>query len=146
MTALGIGLAALATGAAAIAGSLVLTVGTPATPGAGFFPLVAASLVVMAATVVLVQERRVPDPASEGRVDVSWLPIVVGAMWMGALLLEHAGFVLAAALVALVLMRALGMAWRNAGALALAMSTALYVLFHRALRIDLPAGLLGFLG
>jgi hypothetical protein len=146
MTALGIGLAALATGAAAIAGSLALTVGTPATPGAGFFPLVAGSLVVIASAVVLVHERRSPDSAGKQRVGLGRLPIAVGAMWIGAVLLEHAGFVAAAALVALVLMRALGLAWRKAGALGLALSAALYVIFHAALRVDLPAGLLGFLG
>jgi len=141
--------AGLAIGAAAVAGSLVLPVGTPAQPHAGFFPLAAGALLAVVSIVLLVQETRRPDSASASGHAIAMLQpaMVVAALAAGSMLLDHAGFVPVAVLVAMAVMRAAAIgSWLGMGAYCVALSAALYLLFRMVLGVDLPPGPFGFLG
>jgi len=62
-------------------------------------------------------------------------------------ILEPLGYVLSTMLIAAVILRVLGVRlWRVLGVTSLAVSVGTYLLFARVLGIDLPAGILEFLG
>ena len=137
----------LATGLAAVIGSLALPVGTPAHPQAGFFPLVAGACLVIVSIVLLVREVRWPESPDGRAFAIGGPASVLTAMLVGSLLLDHAGFVPVALMIATTVTRAVGVrSWPVAVVFGAVLSVALYLLFRRALGVDLPPGLLAFMG
>jgi hypothetical protein len=136
----------LALALAVIGGARSLPVGRLSQPGPGFFPLgLALLLAALSAALLLRGLRRSgtdvaalwPDRGGAGRV-----ALVAAALLGYVAVVDVAGYLLATAALFLVLIRALGgRSWTAAAMAGVAGSVGSYLLFARALRVTLPAGL-----
>lgn len=138
-------------GTGVIIESIRLKVGTPLMPQPGFFPLLGGAVLIGLALVLLVQSFL-------GRGEASRLPqeafgelrrpvILVVCLGLYTALMEPVGYVLPTFLIAAVILRVLGVtSWKILGSASLGLSIGTYVLFGRILGIDLPAGVLSFIG
>jgi putative tricarboxylic transport membrane protein len=136
----------LALALAVVAGSRSLEFGRLSQPGPGFFPLVLALLLAVLSAALLIRGLRRPgadvsslwpDRAGAGRVLV-----VAGALFAYVALVDVAGYLLTTAALFLVLIRVGGgQSWAAAAVASAAGSASSYLLFARALRVALPAGL-----
>ena len=131
--------------------SIRLKVGTFLLPEPGFYPFFVGLLLMGIAFVLLVQ-------SCLGRGDASQQPhdaigdlrrpmILLSSMGVYTALMNPIGYVLPTVLVAAVVLRIAGVtSWKVVGLISVGLSVGTYVLFSRILGIDLPAGVLSFIG
>ncbi|WP_219419796.1 tripartite tricarboxylate transporter TctB family protein [Pseudonocardia nigra] len=136
--AMGVTIAVIALGLVGILLSVQLEVGTPARPGPGFWPLVAACVVTGCAVLLLVTERSTKDYERFGS---EAMPVAgaVASLAAFAVLLETIGMLLATGLLMLFWLRVLGrQTWLVSIAVAAAGPMVAYLLFVVALGVPLP--------
>ena len=131
--------------------SIRLKVGTFSAPEPGFYPFFVGLLLMGIAFVLLVQSCR--DAAT--RPSSPMMPcgdlrrpmILLSSMGVYTALMNPIGYVLPTVLVAAVVLRITGVtSWKVVGLISVGLSVGTYVLFSRILGIDLPAGVLSFIG
>jgi putative tricarboxylic transport membrane protein len=138
-------------GIGVVIGSIRLGIGTPLMPQPGFFPFLGGFLLIGLSLVLLVQGWLGRGKASEQprKAFGEWrrpLILVVG-MGVYTAVLEWLGYVLPTIALSVVILRVLGVtSWKVLILASVGLSVGTYVLFGRILGIDLPAGVLPFLG
>jgi putative tricarboxylic transport membrane protein len=139
-------LAVVAASGAYLLGALALPSGTPARPGAGFFPLaIGAFGAVMALAWTVIAFRRAPAAAGPAREPVEGAGRVVattGALLGFCFLLPWVGYPIAALVFVTLLLRWLGAGWRSAAVTGVASAVVSYYLFAVLLDVPLPRGVL----
>jgi putative tricarboxylic transport membrane protein len=138
-------------GTGVIIESIRLKLGTPLAPHPGFFPFLGGLLLVALAVILLIQGCRVHGEASrqprEAFGEVRRPFILVACMALYTAMLDPVGYVLPTIFIAVVILRVLGVtSWKIISLASLGLSVGTYVLFGRILGIDLPAGVLSFIG
>jgi putative tricarboxylic transport membrane protein len=134
-------------GLAVVAGAIRLHVGTPIHPQPGFFPFVGGGALILLAVVLLIQAWLGWSTGSEAFGNVGGPAILVVSMGGYVAILDPLGYVLATLLLAVVILRVLKVrSWRVLALSSVALSVGTYLLFARVLGIELPAGILEFLG
>ena len=132
--------------------SIRLKLGTPLMPQPGFFPFLGGALLIGLAAILLVQSlRRRADspPRQPGEAfGTLWKPaILIVSLCVYTAALEPLGYVLPTTILVAVVLRVLGVtSWKILGLASIGLSVGAYVLFGKALGIDLPTGVLPFLG
>ena len=131
--------------------SIRLQVGTPLMPQPGFFPLLGGLLLIGLSVIFLVrtwlehgQASRQPQEAfGELRRPL----ILVVGMSLYTAVLEWLGYILPTVLITAIILRILGVtSWKELSLASLGISVGTYFLFGRLLGIELPSGVLPFLG
>ena len=138
-------------GMAVSAESIRLKVGTFLLPEPGFYPFFVGLLLVGIAFVLLVKNCLGRGNASEQPQDaigdLRRPMILLSSMGVYTALMNPVGFILPTVLVAAVVLRIAGVtSWKVVGLVSVGLSVGTYVLFSRILGIDLPAGVLSFIG
>ncbi len=121
-----------------------LPIGSLREPGAGLFPVVVASALILFSALALLSRTRDADPlpAEPGGIGGVW--ILIAALAAYGWLLPSAGFVVCTAvLLGMLLRRPGGVGWPATVICAVGGAAGCYFLFTR-LGMPLPAGLLGF--
>ena len=132
--------------------SIRLKLGTPLMPQPGFFPFIGGALLIGLALVLLVQglRRRADSPPRQPREAVGTLrrpAILIASLCVYTAALDPLGYVLPTIVLVAVILRVLGVtSWKILGLASIGLSVGAYVLFGKALGIDLPTGVLPFLG
>ena len=141
------GLLLTVAGFAVVVGALKLRVGTPTSPQPGFFPFLGGLVLVVLSVILLVQAWRGRSTGTEAFGEVRRPVILIVGMGVYVAILDPLGYVLATVFIAALILRVLGVAsWRVLGVASVALSAGTYLLFDRLLGVELPAGILGFLG
>jgi putative tricarboxylic transport membrane protein len=131
--------------------SIRLQVGTPLMPQPGFFPLLGGLLLIGLSVTFLVrtwlehgQASRQPQEAfGELRRPL----ILVMGMSLYTAVLEWLGYILPTVIITAIILRVLGVtSWKELTLASLGISVGTYFLFGRLLGIELPSGVLPFLG
>ena len=131
--------------------SIRLQVGTPLMPQPGFFPLLGGLLLIGLSVTFLVrtwlehgQASRQPQEAfGELRRPL----ILVLGMSLYTAVLEWLGYILPTVIITAIILRVLGVtSWKELTLASLGISVGTYFLFGRLLGIELPSGVLPFLG
>jgi putative tricarboxylic transport membrane protein len=138
-------------GAGVVIESFRLKLGTPLMPQPGFFPFIGGALLVGLAVVLLVRSLRRRDGSGQppeeitGELRRPFILIVSLCVYTAAL--KYLGYVLPTMILVAVVLRVLGVkSWKILTVASLGLSVVAYVLFGRVLGIDLPKGVLPFLG
>ena len=135
------------TGIAAVVGSVKLRIGTPTSPQPGFFPFLGGAALAVLSLLLLVQAWRGRSGGTEAFGEVRRPAILVVGMGVYVAILDPLGYVPATILIAALILRVLGVtSWRVLGVGSVALSVGTYLLFDRLLGVELPAGVLEFLG
>jgi hypothetical protein len=138
-------------GIGVVIGSIRLRIGTPLMPQPGFFPFLGGILLVGLSLVLLVQgwlgrsrtSRQPREAFGEWRRPL----ILIVSMSLYTAVLEALGYVLPTIALAAIILRVLGVTSGKVLVLASAgLSIGTYYLFGRLLGIELPTGILSFLG
>ena len=128
-------------------GAIRLHIGTPLHPQPGFFPFLGGAALAFLAVILMVQAALGRSTGTEAFGRLGPPTILVVGMGVYVAILEPLGYVLGTMLIATVILRVLGVrSWRVLGVTSVALSVGTYLLFARVLGIDLPAGVLEFLG
>jgi len=127
--------------------SIHLEVGTILRPLPGFFPFLVGFMVIALSLILVIQgflgRSKAPQPFG----DWQRPSIMVACMGAYAAILEPLGYVLSTIFIAAVTLRILGvMSWKLISLGSLILSVGVYFLFTRMLGVELPAGILPFLG
>jgi putative tricarboxylic transport membrane protein len=141
-------------GIGVVIGSIRLHVGTPLMPQPGFFPFLGGLLLAGLSLVLLVQgwlgrDKAPRQPLEAGAAFGEWRRplILVVSMGVYTAVLEWMGYVLPTMALAVLILRVLRVtSWKVLILTSVGLSVGTYVLFGRLLGIDLPAGVLPFLG
>jgi len=134
-------------GTGVIIGSIRLHVGTPTNPQPGFFPFLGGMILVGLSMILLAYGWLGHGKGIEAFGEVRRPAILVVAMGIYVGILDHLGYVPATLLIALVILRVLGVrSWKVLGLASVLLAGGTYLLFARLLGIELPAGVLEFLG
>jgi hypothetical protein len=124
-----------------------LRFGSISFPGPGFMPMVAGAFLTLL-SLGLVLTQIFSNEAQEGwdiRISVRNVLIIIGGMWLYALLLERIGFVFVTfAFVTLLLRFVDPQSWTKSLFGGAAASAAAYLLFQTILKTNLPRTFLGF--
>lgn len=137
----------LLTGVGVLFESLRLKVGTPTTPKAGFFPFVSGIILIALSLMVMVHGWLKPDKETAGFGDIRRPAILVAGTAIYVLILDPLGYVLSTFFLGAVILWVLGIrSWRILGGASAALSVGTYILFARILGIELPMGVLEFIG
>ncbi len=134
-------------GIGVVVGSIRLHVGTPLMPQPGFFPFLGGFLLIGLSLILLVQGwlGRGTAPKAYGRWQRPLIMVVGLAVY--SVILDPLGYILSTFFIAAVTLRILGViSWKVIGASSLVLSVSVYFLFTRLLGVELPAGVLSFLG
>lgn len=132
--------------------SFRLKIGTPLTPEPGFFPLAGGLLLLVLSLIFLIQSWRGRNKAPqhqsrEAYGELRRPAILVVSISIYTALLDPVGYVLPTIFLAALILRVLGVtSWKVLSFTSVALSVGTYILFGRILGIDLPAGILAFLG
>ena len=134
-------------GIAVIVWAFRLQVGTLLRPLAGFFPLLVGSGIIALSLVLLFRGwlGRGPAPRPYGR----WRKpaVMLAALAVYAVLLEPLGYIPSTIFIGMVTLRILGvMSWKVVILSSVVLSVSVYYLFTQLLGVELPAGVLSFLG
>jgi len=138
-------------GLGVVIGSIRLQVGTLSMPQPGFFPLVGGLLLIGLSLILLVQGwvGRGTAPRQPREAFGEWRRplILVVSMGVYTAVLEAFGYVLPTIAIAVVILRLLGVtSWKVLILASVGLSVGTYYLFGRIMGIELPAGVLSFLG
>jgi putative tricarboxylic transport membrane protein len=134
-------------GIGVVIGAFRLHTGTPLHPQPGLFPLFGGGALTILAVILLVQAALGRSTGSEAFGKLGPPAIMVVGMGVYVAVLEPVGYVPATMLISAVILRVLGVrSWRTLSLTSLFLSFGTYLLFARVLGIDLPAGIVGFLG
>ena len=138
-------------GAGVVIESIRLKLGTPLMPQPGFFPFLGGCLLIGLALLLLAQglRRRADSTRQPGEaIGTLWKPaILIVSLCVYTAALDPLGYVLPTLILVAVVLRVLGVtSWKILTLASLGLSVGAYVLFGRILGIDLPAGVLPFLG
>lgn len=139
-------------GIGVVVGSIRLHVGTPLMPEPGFFPFLSGLLLIGLSFILLVQgwqgRDKAPRQPREAAFGELRRPVIlVVSMCVYTAVLEWLGYVLPTIALAIVILRVLGVTSGKVLILtSVGLSVGTYYLFGRFLGIDLPAGVLPFLG
>jgi putative tricarboxylic transport membrane protein len=134
-------------GIGVVIGAIRLHIGTPLHPQPGFFPFLGGSALTLLTAILLFQAALGRSTGSEAFGKVGPPAIMVAGMGVYVAILEPVGYVPATMLISGVILRVLGVrSWRVLGLVSPFLSVGTYFLFARVLGIDLPAGVLEFLG
>jgi putative tricarboxylic transport membrane protein len=138
-------------GAGVVIESLRLKLGTPLMPKPGFFPFIGGLLLIGLALVLLVHglRRRHEPTLQPGEASGTLLRplILIVSLGIYTAALKYVGYVLPTMILVAVILRVLGVkSWKILTVASLGLSVIAYVLFGRILGIDLPKGVLPFLG
>ena len=141
----------LIVGVGVVVESFRLGIGTPLTPLPGFFPLAGGSLLILLASIFLAQAGLRRGAASQAPAEsfgeLRRPAILVVSMAIYTALLDPVGYVLPTIVLTALILRILGVtSWKALGLTSVGLSAGTYLLFGRVLGIDLPAGILSFLG
>ena len=128
-----------------------LQVGTPLMPQPGFFPLLGGSLLIVLSLIFLVRAWLARGETSrqprEAFGELRRPLILVVSMGLYTAVLEWMGYILPTLLITALILRVLGVtSWKELGLASLGISVGTYFLFGRILGIELPTGVLSFLG
>jgi putative tricarboxylic transport membrane protein len=138
-------------GIGVVIGSIRLHVGTLLVPQPGFFPLVGGLLLVGLSVILVVQGflGRGTAPRQPREAFGEWRRplILVVSMSAYTVVLEVLGYVLPTIAIAIIILRVLGVtSWKVLILASGGLSVGTYYLFARIMGIELPAGVLMFLG
>ncbi len=140
----------IAIGVGVVIESIRLQLGTPLMPQPGFFPFLGGSLLIGLSVILLVQgclrrDRSTQQPrqaVGELRKPV----ILIASLSVYTAALSSLGYVLPTVILVAVILRVLGVtSWKVLVLASIGLSVGAYLLFGRALGIDLPTGVLPFL-
>jgi putative tricarboxylic transport membrane protein len=134
-------------GIAVIVWSIRLQVGTLLRPLAGFFPFLVGFGIIALSLVLLVQGwlGHSKAPKAYGRWQRPLIMVVGLAVY--SVILDPLGYILSTIFIAIVTLRILGvMSWKVIGLSSVVLSVSVYFLFTQLLGVELPAGVLSFLG
>jgi putative tricarboxylic transport membrane protein len=131
--------------------SIRLQVGTPLMPQPGFFPLLGGLLLIGFSLTFLVRAWLARGDASqqsqEAFGELRRPLILVVSMGLYTAVLEWLGYILPTLLITALILRVLGVrSWKELVLASLCISVGTYFLFGRILGIELPTGVLPFLG
>jgi putative tricarboxylic transport membrane protein len=127
--------------------SIRLQVGTILSPLPGFFPFLVGFMIIVLSLILLIQgflgRSKAPQPFGNWQRPST----MVACMSAYAAILEPLGYVLSTIFIAAITLRILGvMSWKVISLSSLILSVGAYFLFTRMLGVELPAGILPFLG
>ncbi len=139
-------LAFLALGVGICVGASRLGFGSVHAPEPGFFPWLGGVALLLLSVVLLAQAvRRVPAataPTGEwGRA-----AFLLATLVLYVPVLEPVGYPLATMALCAAALRILGIRWPLAVSVGVGLAVATFILFHRVLGVELPPGVLAFLG
>ena len=127
--------------------SIRLQVGTLLKPLPGFFPFLVGFVIIALSLILLIQgglgRGKAPQPFG------NWQrpSIMVAGLVVYTGILEPLGYVLSTIFIAALTLRIMGLtSWRVISMSSLVLSVGVYFLFTRFLAVELPAGILPFLG
>ena len=138
-------------GAGVVIESIRLKLGTPLMPEPGFFPFIGGALLIGLALVLLVRSlRRRAERTRQpgGAIGNLRKPVIlIVSLSLYTALIGPLGYVLPTTILVAVILRVLNVtSWKILTFASIGLSVGAYVLFGRILGIDLPAGVLPFLG
>ncbi|MBS1115844.1 MAG: hypothetical protein H6Q87_228 [candidate division NC10 bacterium] len=136
-----LGVGAILTAIPVAAAAWGFGVGSPKSPGAGFWPLTIVVAMVGLGGWLIVHPSR--DGAAVGAPESRWgrLWVALGTMVFYVAALERLGFPLATALLLLAQLRWVeGRPWRSSAGIAVLATLISFVLFRVLLKVPLPAG------
>ena len=135
------------TGVGVVVGSIALRIGTPTNPQPGFFPFFGGVALIAMSLMLLVQAWRGRSTGSERFGEVRRPAILVVGMGVYVAVLDPLGYVPSTIFLGALILRVLGVtSWRTLGVASVTLSVVTYLLFARLLGIELPAGVMDFLG
>jgi putative tricarboxylic transport membrane protein len=131
--------------------SIRLQVGTPLMPQPGFFPLLGGMLLIGLSVTFLVRswlERGQASRQSQEAFGELRRPLIlVVGMSLYTAVLEWLGYILPTVLITAIILRVLGVtSWKELSLASVGISVGTYFFFGRLLGIELPPGVLPFLG
>lgn len=134
-------------GIAVIVWAFRLQVGTLLRPLAGFFPLLVGITIIVLSLILLFRgwlgRGEAPQPFGRWQKPV----VMLAALFVYAVLLEPLGYIPSTIFIAAVTLRILGvMSLKLITLSSVVLSVFVYFLFTRLLGVELPAGVLSFLG
>jgi putative tricarboxylic transport membrane protein len=139
-------LAFLALGIGACIGASRLGFGSIHAPEPGFFPWLAGLALVGLSTALLGRSVRQAGAATASTGDRGKPALLLGALALYVVVLEWLGYPLATAGLCAVALHILGVRWPLALTVSLGLAVVTFILFRRVLGVELPPGVLAFLG
>jgi putative tricarboxylic transport membrane protein len=134
-------------GVAALVGAVGLRIGTPLRPQPGFFPFLGACALIGLSVTLVLQAGLGRSTGSEAFGEVGRPAALVAGMAVYVAILEPLGYVPATLLLAWLMLRVLRVtSWRAVAVSSVLLAVGTYLVFRRVLGIDLPPGLVTFLG
>ena len=134
-------------GIAVIIGALRLKLGTPLHPGAGFFPFLIGIVLIALSILLLIRAWLMGGGAHQPFKEWKQASIVVAAQAFYVATLDVLGYVFCSILLSFAVLRSMEVrSWKTLLGASLILSVGAYILFRYILGVDLPAGLLEFLG
>jgi len=130
-------------GVAVMIGATRLRLGTPTEPQPGFFPFIAAGVLVVLCGILFIQAFLGRSQGAEAFGEL-WRPaILIAGLFVYSIVLDSLGYVIATIILAAVVLRVLDTkTWWKLAVISLALSIGTYLLFDRLLDVSLPAGIL----
>jgi putative tricarboxylic transport membrane protein len=130
-------------GGVVMIGAIRLHLGTPREPQPGFFPFVAALILVVLCGILLVQALYGRRQGMEAFGEL-WRPVIlIAGLFVYAVVLDVVGYVVATTVLSAVVLRVLDTkTWWKLLVISLALSIGTYILFDRLLDVSLPEGVL----
>jgi putative tricarboxylic transport membrane protein len=134
-------------GLVVIVWSIRLQVGTLLRPMPGFFPFLVGFGIIALSLILLAQGWLGRTTASKAYGRWQRPLIMVAGLAVYSIILDPLGYILSTIFIAAITLRILGvMSWKVIGASSVVLSVLVYFLFTRLLGVELPAGVLSFLG
>ena len=130
-------------GGAVMIGAIRLRLGTPGEPQPGFYPFVAAVILVVLCGILLVQALCGRRQGMEAFGEL-WRPVIlIVGLSVYSVVLDVVGYVVATTVLSVVVLRVLDTkTWWKLLVISLALSIGTYILFDRLLDVSLPEGVL----
>jgi hypothetical protein len=128
--------------------STLLGIGTLLRPQPGFFPFLIGFCIIMLSVILLYLARLGRTKAPQPFVNWHRPLLMVVSLAVYAITLKPLGYILSTIFIATVTLRIMAenLSWKVIGLVSFALSVTIYFFFTRALEVDLPTGILSFLG
>ena len=130
-------------GVAVMIGATRLRLGTATEPQPGFFPFVAAVILVVLCGILFILAFLGRSQGAEAFGEL-WRPaILIAGLFVYSVVLDSLGYVITTIILAAVVLRVLDTkTWWKLAVISVALSIGTYLLFDRLLDVSLPAGIL----